>query len=71
VVESVPDNSTSRIGAELLKRYAILGYGAFGTMADVGLMVLGSLLVGLALAVLIGGFGLSRSPPRSCRPERC
>jgi hypothetical protein len=59
VVESVPDNSTSRIGAELLKRYAILGYGAFGTMADVGLMVLGSLLVGLALAVLIGGFGLA------------
>jgi hypothetical protein len=58
VVESVPDNSTSRMGAELLKRYAILGYGAFGTMADVGLMVLGSLLVGLALAVLIGGFGL-------------
>lgn len=59
MVESVPDNSTSRIGAELLKRYAILGYGAFGTMADVGLMVLGSLLVGLALAVLIGGFGLA------------
>lgn len=42
----------------LLKRYAILAYGAFGTMADVGLMVLGSLLVGLALAVLLGGFGL-------------
>lgn len=59
MVESVPDNSTSRIGTETLKRYAILGYGAFGTMADVGLMVLGSLLVGLSLAVLIGGFGLA------------
>ena len=45
-------------GTNLLKRYAILAYGAFGTMADVGLMVLGSLLVGLSLAVLIGGFGL-------------
>ena len=43
----------------LLKRYSILAYGAIGTMADVGLMVLGSLLVGLALAVLIGGFGLA------------
>lgn len=43
----------------LLKRYAILAYGAIGTMADVGLMVLGSLLVGLAFAVLIGGFGLA------------
>lgn len=28
-------------------------------MADVGLMVLGSLLVGLSLAVLMGGFGLA------------
>lgn len=43
---------------QTLKRYAILAYGSFGTMADVGLMVLGSMLVGLALAVLIGGFGL-------------
>lgn len=45
-------------GGSVLKRYAILAYGAFGTMADIGLMVLGSLLVGLAIAVLIGGFGL-------------
>lgn len=51
--------STARpSGTGLFKRYAILAYGAFGTMADVGLMVLGSLLVGLALAVLLGGFGL-------------
>ncbi len=59
MVESVPDKSTFPIGTETLKRYAILGYGAFGTMADVGLMVLGSLLVGLSLAVLVGGFGLA------------
>lgn len=43
----------------LFKRYAILAYGAIGTMADVGMMVLGSLLVGLAVAVLLAGFGLA------------
>ena len=42
----------------ILKRYFILAYGAFGTMLDVGLMVLGSLLVGLAIAVLLAGFDL-------------
>ena len=36
-----------------LKRYAILAYGALGTMLDVGLMVLGSLLVGLEVLSLI------------------
>lgn len=41
-----------------LKRYAILAYGALGTMLDVGLMVLGSMLVGLAVAVLLAGFGI-------------
>lgn len=39
----------------LIKRYSILAYGAFGTMLDVGLMVLGALLVGLAVAVLLAG----------------
>jgi hypothetical protein len=39
-----------------VKRYAILGYGALGTMLDIGLMVLGSLLVGLAVSVLLAGF---------------
>ena len=39
-----------------VKRYAILAYGGLGTMLDVGLMVLGSLLVGLSLAVLLAGF---------------
>lgn len=41
-----------------LKRYAILAYGALGTMLDVGLMVLGSLLVGLSVAVLLAGFDI-------------
>jgi hypothetical protein len=58
MVESVTEGSPSRNGTDLVKRYAILAYGAFGTMADVGLMVLGSLLVGLSIAVLVGGFGL-------------
>jgi len=43
---------------DMVKRYAILAYGALGTMFDVGLMVLGSLLVGLAIAVLLAGFDL-------------
>lgn len=43
---------------EMVKRYGILAYGAFGTMFDVGLMVLGSLLVGLSIAVLLAGFEL-------------
>jgi hypothetical protein len=42
----------------MLKRYAILAYGAFGTMFDVGLMVVGSLLVGLSVSVLLAGFGI-------------
>lgn len=42
----------------MLKRYSILAYGAFGTMLDVGLMVLGSLLVGLSAAVLLAGFDI-------------
>lgn len=52
------DGPSTSSSPSLLKRYAILAYGAIGTMADVGLMVLGSLLVGLAVAVLLGGFGL-------------
>ena len=43
---------------DMVKRYGILAYGALGTMFDVGLMVLGSLLVGLAIAVLLAGFDL-------------
>lgn len=58
MVESTGDSDYQQTNSVVLKRYAILAYGAFGTMADVGLMVLGSLLVGLSLAVLIGGFGL-------------
>ncbi|HEU5112292.1 MAG TPA: hypothetical protein VFU96_03180 [Acidimicrobiia bacterium] len=40
------------------KRYAILAYGSFGTMLDVGLMVIGSLLVGLAVSVVLAGFDI-------------
>lgn len=40
------------------KRYAILAYGSLGTMFDVGLMVMGSLLVGLAVSVVLAGFDL-------------
>ena len=58
MVDSVTENGPSPARPEMLRRYGILAYGSFGTMADVGLMVLGSLLVGLSLAVLIGGFGL-------------
>ncbi len=41
-----------------LRRYSTLAYGAFGTMADIGLMVFGSLLVGLAVSVLLAGFSI-------------
>lgn len=52
--------TTSRPSAfALLKRYAVLAYGALGTMLDVGLMVLGAMLVGLAIAVLLAGFELA------------
>jgi hypothetical protein len=42
----------------MARRYAILAYGSFGMMLDVGLMVLGSLLVGLAVSVVLAGFDL-------------
>ena len=54
-----PEGMLGRARMEVVKRYAILAYGAVGTMGGVGLMVLGSLLVGLAVAVLLGGFGLA------------
>ncbi|MDX1468770.1 MAG: hypothetical protein R3258_05475 [Acidimicrobiia bacterium] len=40
------------------KRYAILAYGAIGTMFDVGLMVLGAMLNGLAISILLAGLGI-------------
>ena len=46
-------------GLGLVKRYAVLAYGAAGTMLDVGLMVLGSLLVGLSVAVVVAGLGVA------------
>jgi len=54
LTEAVPRNRV----VEMAKRYAILAYGGFGTMVAVGLMVLGSLLVGLAVAVFLAGFDL-------------
>ncbi|MCI0424295.1 MAG: hypothetical protein L0Z49_04920 [Actinobacteria bacterium] len=47
----------------MLKRYGVLAYGAFGTMLDVGLMVLGSLLVGLSVSVLLAGLGIVDTVP--------
>lgn len=41
-----------------LRYYASLGLGAAGTMLDVGLVVLGSVLLGLAAAVILDGFDL-------------
>ena len=40
MVEAVTENTSNRGATGVLKRYAILAYGAIGTMADVGLMVL-------------------------------
>jgi len=52
------DVAARQPGLDMVKRYALLAYGAFGTMLDVGLMVLGTILVGLAIALLLAGFGL-------------
>ena len=52
------ENTIRRSPLSVAKRYAILAYGAVGTMLDVGLMVLGSLLVGLSISVLLAGFEL-------------
>lgn len=52
------ERSTRSATFGTVKRYAILAYGAFGTMFDIGLMVLGSLLIGLSIAVLLAGFDL-------------
>ena len=41
-----------------LKRYAILAYGAAGSALALGLLVVGTLTVGLAVPVLLAGFGL-------------
>ena len=52
------DVAARQPGLDLVKRYGTLAFGAFGTMLDVGLMVLGTILVGLAIALLLAGFGL-------------
>lgn len=43
---------------ERLKRYGILAYGAMGHMFDVGLVVLGTLFVGLGVTVMLAGFDI-------------
>jgi hypothetical protein len=48
----------SRSAGNRARRYGKLASGAFGTMLDTGLVVVGTLLVGLALATLLGGFGI-------------
>lgn len=55
---AMTDAGVKRSGFAQVKRYAILAYGALGTMADVAFMVAGSLLIGLAITVLLGGFDL-------------
>lgn len=40
-----------------VRRYGKLAFGALGTMLDTGLVVVGTLLVSLAVATLLGGFG--------------
>ncbi len=56
---AMTETSTKPSGLSLVKRYAVLAYGAAGTMLDVGLMVLGSLLVGLSVSVVLVGFGIA------------
>jgi hypothetical protein len=58
VSTTMTGTGANRSALSLAKRYGVLAYGAFGTMADVGMMVAGSVLVGLALSLLLGGFGL-------------
>lgn len=50
--------SQQRSLSALLKRYGILAYGAFGTMLDTGFVVAGTLLVGLGISIVLGGFGV-------------
>jgi hypothetical protein len=52
------DNTVKTSPFTVVKRYAILAYGAVGTMLDVGLMVLGALLIGLGLSVILVGIGV-------------
>jgi hypothetical protein len=45
-------------GRRRTKRYWALAFGALGTMLDIGLIVVGTMLLGLAVATLLGGFQL-------------
>lgn len=47
-----------RAGPSAARQRIALAWGAFGTMLDVALVVIGSALLGLAIAVLLDGFDL-------------
>lgn len=47
-----------RAGPSAARQRIALAWGALGTMLDVGLVVIGSALLGLAIAVLLDGFDL-------------
>lgn len=53
--------TTSDSVVATIKRYATLAYGALGTMLDTGLVVVGTLLVALGIATLLGGFEIMGS----------
>jgi hypothetical protein len=55
LTETAPSHQS---GGDHLRRYWTLAYGALGTMLDIGLVVVGTLLLGLAIATLLGGFGI-------------
>lgn len=52
------DTTTGKLRLAAIKHYAVLAYGAVGSIAAIGLMVVGVLLVGLAIPVLLAGLGL-------------
>jgi hypothetical protein len=52
------DTTTGKLRLAAMKHYAVLAYGAVGSIAAIGLMVVGVLLVGLAIPVLLAGLGL-------------
>lgn len=55
--------SQSDSAYDYVKRYGTLAYEAFGTMLDTGLIVIGTLLVGLGVSILLGGFDIFGSLP--------
>lgn len=50
--------TNSGSASETLKRYGTLAYAALGNMLDTGLIVVGTLLIGLGITTLLAGFGI-------------